>query len=100
MDLEVEKGKRKENDYRFLLYQTTQISDLKTYKKLKKTLTCLLVLVENLDFPMDIRTFCDIGREKMWDAFNKISIFDKISTKAIVFHAFSQAIGGGKKKTY
>ena len=56
------------------------------------------VLVEYIDFPMDIRTFCDIERVKTWNVFNKISIFEQMSTKAIVFHAFFRAIGGGGKK--
>ena len=57
-----------------------------------------LVLVENNDVAKDIRTFCDIERVKMWNVFNKISIFVQMSTKAMVFHAFSRPIGGGKKK--
>ena len=57
-----------------------------------------LFFVENLDFRKDIRTFCDIENEKMWDVISKISIFNQLQAKAMVFHAFSRAIGGVKKK--
>ena len=34
----------------------------------------------------------------MWNVFNNISISDQMSTNAMVFHAFSRAVGRGIKK--
>ena len=65
--------------------------------KTKKSLLFSLLLVENIDFPTDTPSFCDIERVKIWNVSNKIKNV-QMSRKAIVFHAFSRAVGEEKNE--